>query len=81
MSQKRTALPLTNAPELKKVNLSTLRNKRWAIVPKNKVKRADSANVLYYITKLKKSVKYQQATEEQKAVLLVKEKQAAINKR
>jgi hypothetical protein len=81
MSQKRTALPLTDAPEPKKVNLSTLRNKRWAIAPENKAKRADSANVSYYVTKLKKSVEYQQATEEQKAIILAEEKQAAINRR
>ena len=74
-------MPLTNAPKPKKVNLSTLRNKRWAIVPENKAKRADSANVSYYVTKLKKSVEYQQATEEQKAILLAEEKQAAINRR
>ena len=64
MLEKRTALPLTNAPKLKKVNLSTLRNKRQAIVPENKGKRADSANIVYYIIKLKKLVKYQQATKE-----------------
>ena len=64
MLEKRTALPLTNASKLKKVNLSTLRNKRQAIVPKNKAKRADSTNVLYYIKKLKKLIKYQQATKE-----------------
>ena len=81
MSQKRTASPTTNAPEPKKANLSTLRNKRWAMVPENKAKRADSANISYYVTKLKKSVEYQQATEEQKAVLLAAEKQAAIDKR
>ena len=50
--------PFTNAPKLKKVNLFTLYNKRWAIIPQNKAKRADSANVLYYVTKLKKLVKY-----------------------
>ena len=81
MSQKHTALPITNTPKLKKVNLSTLYNKRQAIVPKNKTKRTDSTNILYYITKLKKSVKYQQATKEQKAILLAAEKQAAIDKR
>ena len=81
MSQKHTALPTTNTPELKKANLSTLRNKQWAIVPKNKAKRTDSTNISYYVTKLKKSVEYQQATKEQKAVLLAAEKQAAIDKR
>ena len=58
MLLKRVALPSTDAPELKKVNLSTLCNKRWAIVPKNQAKRADAANVLYYIMKLKKLVEY-----------------------
>jgi len=48
---------------------------------KNKAKCTDSANVSYYIIKLKKLLKYQQATEEQKAILLAEEKQAAINKR
>ena len=56
-------------------------NKRWAMAPKNKAKCADSANVLYYIMKLKKSLKYQQVTKEQKAILLAEEKQAAINKK
>jgi hypothetical protein len=51
------------------------------MIPQNKAKRADSANVSYYVTKLKKSVEYQQATEEQKAVLLAEEKQAAIDRR
>ena len=51
------------------------------MVPKNKAKRANSANVLYYIIKLKKIIKYQQATKKQKAILLIVEKQAVINKR
>ena len=50
-------------------------------MPQNKAKRADSANVLYYVMKLKKLVKYQQATKEQKALLLAKEKQAVIDRR
>ena len=58
MLQKRPASPLTNAPELKKVNALTLRNKKWAMAPKNKAKRADSDNILYYVTKLKKLVEY-----------------------
>ena len=55
---KRVALPFTNIPKLKKVNLSTLYNKKWAIIFKNQVKYIDTTNILYYITKLKKSVKY-----------------------
>ena len=74
-------MPAANAPKPKKVNLSTLYNKRWAMAPENKAKHADFANVSYYITKLKKSLEYQQATEEQKVILLAEEKQAAINKR
>ena len=35
-----------------------LYNKKWAIIPKNKAKRINSANVLYYVIKLKKIVKY-----------------------
>ena len=58
ISLKRIALPSTNTPKPKKVNLSTLYNKRWAIVPENQAKRVDAANILYYITKLKKSVEY-----------------------
>ena len=58
MSQKCTALPIVNAPEPKKANLSTLHNKRWAIVPENKAKHIDSINILYYVIKLKKLVKY-----------------------
>jgi hypothetical protein len=81
MSSKRVASPSTDAPEPKKVNLSTLRNKRWAMIPENQAKRADAANVSYYVTKLKKSVEYQQATEGQKAILLAEEKQAAIDRR
>ena len=60
--EKRTAPSLTNVLKAKKVNLSTLRNKRWAIIPQNKAKYINSTNILYYITKLKKLVKYQQAT-------------------
>ena len=60
--EKRTAPSLNNPPKVKKINLFTLYNKRQVIVPKNKVK--DSANILYYITKLKKLGKYQQATKE-----------------
>jgi len=56
MLEKRTALSLTDVPKAKKVNLSTLCNKRWVIIPKNNVK--DSTNILYYIIKLKKLVKY-----------------------
>ena len=44
------------------------------MAPKNKAKHTDSANVLYYIIKLKKLLEYQQVTEEQKAILLAKEK-------
>ena len=58
MSQKCTALPIVNAPEPKKANLSTLCNKRWVIVPENKAKYIDSVNISYYVTKLKKSVEY-----------------------
>ena len=32
---KRVALPFTDVPELKKVNLSTLCNKRWVIISEN----------------------------------------------
>jgi len=52
MSLKHVTSPLTNIPELKKKNLSMVCNKRWAIVPKNKVKYTHFINVLYYITKL-----------------------------
>ena len=55
---KYVALLFTNIPKLKKVNLSIFCNKRWAIILKNQVKYIDTANVSYYITKLKKSVKY-----------------------
>jgi hypothetical protein len=51
------------------------------MIPENQAKRADAANVSYYVTKLKKSVEYQQATEGQKAILLAEEKQAAIDRR
>ncbi len=50
--------PLTNIPKLKKKNLSMVYNKRWAIVPKNKVKYTHFINVLYYIIKLQKPIKY-----------------------
>ena len=58
MSQKRTVSPPANALKPKKVNLFTLYNKKWVMVPENKARHADSANVLYYVTKLKKLVEY-----------------------
>ena len=58
MLLKRVASPSTDVPKPKKVNLSTLCNKRWAIVPKNQAKHINAANILYYITKLKKLVEY-----------------------
>ena len=79
MLLKRLNLPTLIALAIKKQKLlssnpSTTRNRAQAQNPTNKAKRANTANILYYLRKYKQSDKYINAPDTEKPKLLVAKK-------
>ena len=85
MPLKRPASLISDPPAKKLKALSevasTVRNRKWLQAPKNKAKRADSSNMSYHISKLKKTADFINASKEKQAEMISAKKAEITAKR